>query len=303
MAVNGKRIKQHRKEAGLTQEALGKKLGVIKQTISSWENGISEPNSEMLTKIASIFNVPTDYLLGLSDNLIESSDLNWKYPPASNRLGNIMNTYRHRNSLTEAEFSQKLNISQDLYRNIEIGKYEPTLELLKKIANETHYDIDYLTGATDHISILTDETMAFPGGKIPIYIAEGNSHFKTRLEELCLENSINQANVETRLGMSKQDFIDIQWNRMPTLSELLKISYAFGVSLDYLIGKTDIKLSSLKGDELELILNYRDCLEHFKKSISDRARDLSLESLHEKEAIVAADAPLMKMTGTDNLGK
>lgn len=290
MAVNGKRIKQHRKEAGLTQEALGKKLGVIKQTISSWENGISEPNSEMLTKIASIFNVPTDYLLGLSDNLIESSDFNWKYPPASNRLGNIMNTYRHRNSLTETEFSQKLNISQDLYRNIEIGKYEPTLELLKKIANETHYDIDYLTGATDHISILTNETMAFPGGKIPIYIAEGNSHFKTRLEELCLENSINQANVETRLGLSKQDFIDIQWNRMPTLSELLKISYAFGVSLDYLIGKTDTRLSSLSSDELELVLNYRDCLPRYKENISKRTEKLCIESLREKELeSVAAD--------------
>lgn len=294
MAVNGKRIRQHRKEAGLTQEELGKKLGVIKQTISSWENGISEPNSEMLTKIASIFNVPTDYLLGLSDNLTSSSDLNWRYPPTSNRLGKIMNTYRRRNNLTETEFSQKLNISQDLYRNIEIGKYEPTLELLKKIANETHYDIDYLTGATDYISIPTDKTMKFTGEQLPIYIAEGNSHFKTRLEELCLENSVNEANVETRLGLSKRDFIDIQWNRMPTLSELLKMSYAFEVSLDYLIGKTDIKLSSLKGDELELILNYRDCLEHFKKSISDRARYLSLESLREKEATVAADVHLKK---------
>ena len=55
MAVSGERIRQLRKEAGLTQEALGKKLGVIKQTVSSWENGISEPNSEILSNMASIF--------------------------------------------------------------------------------------------------------------------------------------------------------------------------------------------------------------------------------------------------------
>ena len=41
MAVNGNIIKQLRKEAGLTQGELGKKLGVVKQTISSWENNVS----------------------------------------------------------------------------------------------------------------------------------------------------------------------------------------------------------------------------------------------------------------------
>lgn len=303
MAVIGNRIRQLRKEAGFTQEALGKKLGVIKQTVSSWENGISEPNSEMLSNITSIFGVSIGYLYGLSDAPKSGQDLEWRYSQVSNRLGNILNNYRRRKNLSEAEFSQRLKISPELYNSIEIGRYEPTFELLNKIATETQYDIDYLTGASDYMPVPTNKTFELSGKKYPVFIAEGNSHFKARFEELCLENSINQANVETHLGLSKQDFIDIQWNRMPTLSELLKISYAFGVSLDYLIGKTDIKLSSLKGDELELMLNYRDCLEHFKKSIRDRARDLSLESLHEKEATVAADAPFLKMTGTDNLGK
>lgn len=38
--MEGIRIKQLRKEAGLTQAELGKQLGVVKQTISSWENNI-----------------------------------------------------------------------------------------------------------------------------------------------------------------------------------------------------------------------------------------------------------------------
>lgn len=299
MAVSGERIRHLRKRAGLTQEALGKKLGVIKQTVSSWENGISEPNSEILLAMASLLGVTTDYLLGLSDS-IDSSD--WKYPPVSNRFGNILSSYRQKENLSVAEFAERLRISPELYSNIEIGRYEPTFELLKRIAAETQYDIDYLTGASDHTTAPSNEIFEFSGKRCPMLLFEGNSHFKARFEELCLQNSINQDNAEKRLGLDKQTYIDIRWNRMPTLSELLKISYAFGVSLDYLIGKTDIKLSTLKGDELELILNYRDCLEHFKKSIYDRAKELSLESLHEKEAAVAAETQLKK-TGTDNLGK
>ncbi len=60
----GKRIKELRKQNHLTQAELGSKLGVIKQTISSWENGISSPNNDTLANIASIFGVTTDYLLG-----------------------------------------------------------------------------------------------------------------------------------------------------------------------------------------------------------------------------------------------
>ena len=54
MAVNGNIIKQLRKEAGLTQGELGKKLGVVKQTISSWENNVSEPNSETLSELSKL---------------------------------------------------------------------------------------------------------------------------------------------------------------------------------------------------------------------------------------------------------
>ena len=63
MAVDGNRIRLLRKQAGLTQEELGKKMGVIKQTVSSWENNISEPNSEILLSLASVFDVSVDYLL------------------------------------------------------------------------------------------------------------------------------------------------------------------------------------------------------------------------------------------------
>ena len=64
MAIDGNRIRLLREDLGLTQEELGKKLGFIKQTVSSWENNISEPNGETISKIASLFNVSVDYIFG-----------------------------------------------------------------------------------------------------------------------------------------------------------------------------------------------------------------------------------------------
>lgn len=67
MAIDGNRIRTLRKKTKLTQTEFGKQLGVIKQTVSSWENNVSEPNSETLLNMSSIFKVPVDYLLGRED--------------------------------------------------------------------------------------------------------------------------------------------------------------------------------------------------------------------------------------------
>lgn len=61
------RIKKLRNEKGYTQEKLGRILGITKTGVSYWESGQSVPNDEMLTKIADLFNVSIDYLLGRSD--------------------------------------------------------------------------------------------------------------------------------------------------------------------------------------------------------------------------------------------
>ena len=44
----GKFIAELRRKNGLTQEALGEKLGVTNKTISRWENGNYMPDIEML---------------------------------------------------------------------------------------------------------------------------------------------------------------------------------------------------------------------------------------------------------------
>jgi transcriptional regulator with XRE-family HTH domain len=62
------RLKDLRLNKKITQEELGKTFNVIKQTISSWENGNSRPDIDMASKIADFFEVTTDYLLGRTND-------------------------------------------------------------------------------------------------------------------------------------------------------------------------------------------------------------------------------------------
>lgn len=61
-----KRIYELRMSFGWTQVQLAQKLSVTKQTVSNWENDNIQPSIEMLIKLSRIFNVTTDYLLGLT---------------------------------------------------------------------------------------------------------------------------------------------------------------------------------------------------------------------------------------------
>lgn len=62
-----KRIHELRTALGWSQVELAKRLQISKQTVSNWENDNIQPSVDMLVRIARIFGVSTDYLLGLED--------------------------------------------------------------------------------------------------------------------------------------------------------------------------------------------------------------------------------------------
>lgn len=59
----GKFLAMLRREAGLTQEALGQALGVTNKTVSRWENGNYLPDLEMLQLLGARFGVSADELI------------------------------------------------------------------------------------------------------------------------------------------------------------------------------------------------------------------------------------------------
>jgi transcriptional regulator with XRE-family HTH domain len=59
-----KRLLTLRKDRALTQEKIGKVIGVGKTSISNYERGYSTPDPETIVVLANYFEVTTDYLLG-----------------------------------------------------------------------------------------------------------------------------------------------------------------------------------------------------------------------------------------------
>jgi transcriptional regulator with XRE-family HTH domain len=68
------RLKELRKNAGLTQEELANAVGVTKRTIIHYELGQGKPKTtEIVVGLAKFFNVPIDYIMSIQDEFIVSA--------------------------------------------------------------------------------------------------------------------------------------------------------------------------------------------------------------------------------------
>ena len=129
-------IKNLRIEHKMTQEELGKQIGVQKSAIRKYEAGIVEniPKSS-IQKMATIFNVKPSYIMGWEDtatstysrsNVLDSSFI-------SQHELKIVDAYR-----TNPEMQQAV----DTLLNV---KRDPTLHIVKKAARNGKYKVFTLT--------------------------------------------------------------------------------------------------------------------------------------------------------------
>lgn len=70
----GEKIQKYRKELGMSQDELGQKLFVSRQTISLWENSQTVPTIDNLIRLREIFGVSVDNILDLENDVQENSD-------------------------------------------------------------------------------------------------------------------------------------------------------------------------------------------------------------------------------------
>ena len=85
------RIRELRAEKKISQQDLSNQLFVSPQAISKWERDVATPNPEAIAKMAEIFGVSADYLLGRTDQ-------KEKLPTESGELSadelRLLNAYR-----------------------------------------------------------------------------------------------------------------------------------------------------------------------------------------------------------------
>lgn len=90
----GNILKTLRLRENMTQAQLAQKLGLTKSVISAYETGLRLPSYDVLIHIAKIYNVSTDYLLGLEDR--KEIDLSGLSREETDALLNLIKAMRHR---------------------------------------------------------------------------------------------------------------------------------------------------------------------------------------------------------------
>lgn len=66
MTLNEK-LQKLRKENNLSQENVAELVGVSRQSVSKWENGLSNPDTENLIHLAKIYHVSLDEIIGIAE--------------------------------------------------------------------------------------------------------------------------------------------------------------------------------------------------------------------------------------------
>ena len=115
MVLFSKRLKELRKEAGLTQQELGNKLNLTKVSICSYENGTRMASIETLIDISNLFKVDLDYLIGTDSYVVSDNTENYGLRMAKEEIDLIIELRKH----------------SELYNNL-INNQKRTIELIEK---------------------------------------------------------------------------------------------------------------------------------------------------------------------------
>lgn len=122
--ILGIRLKERRKLKGMTQEELGKHIGVQKAAVQKYESGKRQPPAKTLNQICSLLECTSDYLIGRADN---PNGVCYDYE--DNDLGLIVMEYPEEYQITKEE----LKLFMEELRNT---GYDVDA-LLKKVKNKT----------------------------------------------------------------------------------------------------------------------------------------------------------------------
>lgn len=102
------RLRELRKELNYTTYKVGELLGISHQTITKWENRQAFPSRERVSQLAKIFNVQSDYLLGLT-NERKSDKYLFELIKNNKDIDELLNII---NSLTKEQISGILTIAK-----------------------------------------------------------------------------------------------------------------------------------------------------------------------------------------------
>ena len=134
----GQKISELRKGANLSQTELGRKLGYQQADISRIEKGTKDLTFSALVDIAQLFNVSTDYLLGVSEAKTNNKDLQFicDYTGLSNETIETL----HKESCRESFLNGILQGTSNIEEYTGIDMHKTYLKSKNEFINSEHFE-------------------------------------------------------------------------------------------------------------------------------------------------------------------
>ncbi len=216
----GKRIREFRKERGLTLKELSKKIGISYSFLSAIERNIKKPSLTTIKQIAETLNIPITYLFDNS--------------PGGKTIGDKLKLIREGRSLSIAELAELTNIKEEELINLETNKSQPDLDTIEVLANTLDVTVRYfLEKSTNELKV------------------------GQRIKKIRQAQGMTVTKLADNSGVSSGLISQIENQQtLPSVDSLENIAEALGTSVCYfLLEQEDIEdlLSSLSPDIREML--------------------------------------------------
>lgn len=251
-----KRLRELRKENGLSQEEIANRLSVSQQSYARWESGNHTPTLDTLEKVSNYFKVTIAYLVGETNvrQFTDNKQEVYKVPQEEARaleLDNTANTtfgerlrqVRELEGLTQVEVAKGLEISQPLYQAWETGRKNAKKETIKRLSDFFGVSYSYLLGISDNVTIETPIIKTIPQ----------ENTFPERLKELRKLANLTQVEMAEALNVSQPAYVEWEKGRtQPTPDKFPLIAKVLNTSIDYLLqgAPNESRLANFQGKTL-----------------------------------------------------
>ena len=267
------RIATERKRLDLTQEELAEKLNISQKSISKYETGARKPSFETLTEMAKLFNVSTDYLLGISDSRTGNSGLFADTPFPRRTIGSAIRLWIGKTGFGDDEIAEMLGISEELLKSYYSGESMP-LETLVKLSEICEVSTDCLLG-------LREKTRPKQDGAYPFRF---DPEISRRLKDQMQRMGESYSQIAAAIGIEEEEMFDfLEYGFVPHISVFAQTVEHFLVSSDFLLNRTGSTIT-IQEDEEELLLSYR--------ALNSKSKTMALSRIYElereEESLVAA---------------